>query len=63
MNKPNNAAVERLHAAYMALTDCIADFHDHDEKFALYDAAQAILEIGMKHDVNACLFCGGAWDE
>ena len=41
-------AVERLHEVFCAITDLIEEFPAED-KVALYDAAQAIMDVGLKH--------------
>lgn len=41
-------AVERLHEAFCVLTELIEEFHE-DDKVALYDAAQAVMNVGLKH--------------
>ena len=41
-------AVERLHEVFCAITDLIEEFPD--DKVALYDAAQAVMDVGLKHD-------------
>ena len=42
-------AVERLHDAFCVLTELIEEFPAED-KVALYDAAQAVMDVGLKHD-------------
>ncbi len=40
-------AVERLHEVFCAITDLIEEFPD--DKVALYDAAEEVMNVGLKH--------------
>jgi len=56
-------AVERLHEAFCVITELIEDFPD--DKAALYDAAEAVMNVGLKHDDAGgyrIFFQSQAWD-
>lgn len=43
-----------LHVTYCALTSLIAEFPD--DRSALLSAAQAVIDVGLKHDVEGRFF-------
>ena len=56
-------AVERLHEVFCAITELIEEFPD--DKVALYDAAEAVMNVGLKHDDAGgyrIFFNSQAWD-
>ncbi len=56
-------AVERLHEVFCAITDLIEEFPE--DKAALYDAAEAVMNVGLKHDDAGgyrIFFQSQAWD-
>ena len=56
-------AVERLHEVFCAITDLIEEFPD--DKVALYDAAEEVMNVGLKHDDAGgyrIFFQSQAWD-
>lgn len=57
-------AVERLHEAFCVLTELIEEFPE--DKVALYDAAQTVADVGLKHDEAGgyrIFFQSQAWDD
>lgn len=43
-------AVKKLRDVFCALAEIIHEFPSQEERVALYDAAQAIAKVGLKHD-------------